>query len=142
MARALNLSYASDDRFIMRGDYTSRVSSYDKGRKSVRLLSKKSYSHGTVMVADVTHMPTGCGTWPALWSVGESKLSRCPLVQYTNTIQTGLVSNFQLILCNLLTPQDGGEIDLIEGVNDRTPNLISLHSSENCQQPSVRRQKG
>ncbi|KIM32527.1 glycoside hydrolase family 16 protein [Serendipita vermifera MAFF 305830] len=110
-ARVFNLSYASDDRFILRGDHTSRLSSYDKGRKSVRLLSKKAYSHGTVIVADISHMPTGCGTWPALWSVGDNW-------------------------------PHGGEIDIIEGVNNRSPNLVSLHSSENCRQPSTRRQKG
>ncbi|KAF2729114.1 hypothetical protein EJ04DRAFT_77749 [Polyplosphaeria fusca] len=39
------------------------------GRPSVRISSKKSYDSGLV-VLDVAHMPTGCGTWPAFWMVG------------------------------------------------------------------------
>lgn len=35
-----------------------------EGRPSIRLTSKKSYEAGLV-VLDVAHMPTGCGTWPA-----------------------------------------------------------------------------
>ena len=83
-ARALNLSYASEDHFIMRADHTTRLTSYHKGRKSVRVLSKKSYSHGTVMVADVDHMPVGCGTWPALWNVGESVYRLLNVAKDTN----------------------------------------------------------
>ncbi|ETI26375.1 hypothetical protein G647_03152 [Cladophialophora carrionii CBS 160.54] len=40
------------------------------GRQSVRLTSKKSYTHGLI-VLDLAHMPGGiCGTWPAFWTVG------------------------------------------------------------------------
>ena len=35
-----------------------------QGRPSIRLESKKAYEAGLV-VLDVAHMPTGCGTWPA-----------------------------------------------------------------------------
>lgn len=35
-----------------------------EGRPSIRLVSKKKYNAGLV-VMDVAHMPTGCGTWPA-----------------------------------------------------------------------------
>ncbi|KAF2259698.1 hypothetical protein CC78DRAFT_502797 [Lojkania enalia] len=40
-----------------------------QGRPSVRITSKKAYDSGLV-VLDVAHMPTGCGTWPAFWMVG------------------------------------------------------------------------
>jgi hypothetical protein len=40
-----------------------------EGRPSVRITSKKSYNTALV-VLDVEHMPTGCGTWPAFWMVG------------------------------------------------------------------------
>jgi hypothetical protein len=40
-----------------------------EGRPSIRLTSKKIYEQGLV-VLDVAHMPTGCGTWPAFWMVG------------------------------------------------------------------------
>lgn len=56
------------------------------GRPSVRLESMKLYNR-MLMVADIEHMPTGCGTWPALWTYGnvtwpdqgeiDSKFSMC-----------------------------------------------------------------
>ena len=39
------------------------------GRPAVRLESKKIYNGGLI-VLDVAHMPFGCGTWPAFWTVG------------------------------------------------------------------------
>lgn len=42
------------------------------GRKSVRLTSQKSFTHGLV-VADINHMPGAiCGVWPAFWMFGPS----------------------------------------------------------------------
>lgn len=36
------------------------------GRASVRIASKKTYTHGLIIL-DLSHMPGGiCGTWPAL----------------------------------------------------------------------------
>jgi len=39
------------------------------GRSSVRLTSTQVYNNG-LFVMDLAHMPTGCGTWPAWWTVG------------------------------------------------------------------------
>ncbi|QKX57640.1 uncharacterized protein TRUGW13939_04758 [Talaromyces rugulosus] len=40
------------------------------GRKSVRLTSTASYTHG-LFILDLAHMPGSvCGTWPAFWTVG------------------------------------------------------------------------
>lgn len=39
------------------------------GRASTRVYSQKTYTQ-MLMLADVVHMPVGCGTWPALWSFG------------------------------------------------------------------------
>ncbi|PVH88102.1 glycoside hydrolase family 16 protein [Cadophora sp. DSE1049] len=40
------------------------------GRSSVRVSSKKAYTHGLI-VADIAHMPDStCGNWPAFWTVG------------------------------------------------------------------------
>lgn len=39
------------------------------GRASTRVSSNKAYTR-MLLVADVAHMPVGCGTWPALWSFG------------------------------------------------------------------------
>jgi hypothetical protein len=35
-----------------------------EGRPSVRIESKKKYNNGLI-VLDLAHMPSGCGTWPA-----------------------------------------------------------------------------
>jgi hypothetical protein len=43
-------------------DHTNIASS---GRQSVRLSSTQTYHHG-LFIIDLGHMPTGCGTWPAL----------------------------------------------------------------------------
>lgn len=39
------------------------------GRSSVRIQSNAAYDHGLIIL-DLNHMPQGCGTWPAFWTVG------------------------------------------------------------------------
>ncbi|KAF8803219.1 glycoside hydrolase family 16 protein [Phlegmacium glaucopus] len=58
-----------------------------------------------VAVFDVRHMPQGCGTWPAIWEV---KGSNWP---------------------------EGGEVDIVEGVNDQTANSATLHTTPGCTMP-------
>ncbi|KAJ3511093.1 hypothetical protein NLJ89_g4300 [Agrocybe chaxingu] len=65
-----------------------------------------------VAVFDVRHMPQGCGTWPAIW---ETKEVNWP---------------------------DGGEIDILEGVNDQTPNSATIHTRAGCTMPETRLQTG
>jgi len=48
-------------------DHTTVASG--SGRRSVRLTSKKAWNSGLFLL-DLEHMPTGCGTWPAWWTVG------------------------------------------------------------------------
>ena len=40
-----------------------------EGRPSMRITSAKIYNKG-LFIADIAHMPVGCGTWPAFWLVG------------------------------------------------------------------------
>lgn len=41
-----------------------------RGRRSLRLTSQKSFTHG-LFLADISHMPGSiCGIWPALWMFG------------------------------------------------------------------------
>ncbi|THU95364.1 glycoside hydrolase family 16 protein [Dendrothele bispora CBS 962.96] len=107
-----NLTYASEGKFVMRADHTSMVAPGGRGRDSNRIQSKKAYSN-SLFVLDVQHMPTGCGTWPAFWSL--SQAGPWP---------------------------HGGEIDIIEGVNQNTKNLASLHTLPNCNMPQSRVQTG
>jgi len=38
-------------------------------RPSVRIESNQQFTQG-IWIMDATHMPTGCGTWPAFWTLG------------------------------------------------------------------------
>jgi len=40
-----------------------------RGRQSVRISTKEIWNGG-LFIMDLEHMPTGCGTWPAWWTVG------------------------------------------------------------------------
>ena len=72
-----------------------------QGRASVRISSKKTWSKG-LFIADILHMPEGCGTWPAFWLLGSG------------------------------TWPTNGEIDILEGVNANTNNSITLHTNAGC----------
>ncbi|EDR02394.1 glycoside hydrolase family 16 protein [Laccaria bicolor S238N-H82] len=65
-----------------------------------------------VAVFNMRHMPQGCGTWPAVW---ETDGANWP---------------------------NGGEIDILEGVNDQAPDLVSVHTSPGCTMPSSRTMTG
>ncbi|KAH0581301.1 hypothetical protein H2248_012398 [Termitomyces sp. 'cryptogamus'] len=64
-----NLTFSSGNHFVLRADHTRVHSASGPGRDSVRLLSNKQYTT-SVTVFNVRHMPRGCGTWPAIWTVG------------------------------------------------------------------------
>jgi hypothetical protein len=92
---------------------TSRVlSPKDRGRDSVRISSKAAYGDSLV-VLDLKHMPTGCGTWPAFWST--SRKGPWPT---------------------------GGEIDMVEGVHGDTNNQMTLHTLPGCEMRPLRHQSG
>ena len=67
----------------MRADSTNVVNG--TGRDSIRILSNRAYTDSVAILA-LQHMPQGCATWPAFWSI--SQAGPWP---------------------------DGGEIDIIEG---------------------------
>ncbi|KAH9939824.1 putative beta-glucanase from glycoside hydrolase family GH16 [Amylocystis lapponica] len=66
-----NLTFTSDDTFIIRADSTSVLSDSDPGRNSVRIKSNISLNTH-VAVFDIRHMPQGCGTWPSLWEINDT----------------------------------------------------------------------
>jgi hypothetical protein len=99
VAQSEGLIKASDGSPVYIGcDHTNVASG--SGRDSVRLESKKTWNSGLILI-DLTHMPTGCGTWPAFWTVGPNW-------------------------------PNGGEIDIIEGVDVQTAVLTTLHTSNGC----------
>ncbi|KAH9991442.1 endo-beta-glucanase [Russula vinacea] len=59
-------------------------------------------------IFDLRHMPQGCGTWPAVWELGGGDWPK------------------------------GGEVDIVEGVNDQEPNASSLHTNPGCTMPESR----
>ncbi|KAJ7680263.1 glycoside hydrolase family 16 protein [Mycena polygramma] len=111
-AMSMNLSVAADNTFLMRADNVNKVAPGEPGRKSVRISSPAAYED-SVMVVDLWHMPSGCSTWPAWWTVSE----KGPWPQ-------------------------GGEVDIIEGVNRNGNNLASLHTTPNCSMAPEREQRG
>lgn len=66
-ASSSGLAGYSNGAVYLGADHTT--SNPANGRASTRVSSKKSYTH-MLLVADLSHMPVGCGTWPALWSFG------------------------------------------------------------------------
>ncbi|KAF9528180.1 glycoside hydrolase family 16 protein [Crepidotus variabilis] len=106
-----NLTYASQDTFILRADYKSVVPPQSRGRDSVRIVSKSTFMEH-VAVFDVRHMPEGCGTWPAIWEVHGDNWP------------------------------EGGEVDILEGVNDSGPNAATLHTTPGCSMPGNAGQTG
>ncbi|KIY44374.1 glycoside hydrolase family 16 protein [Fistulina hepatica ATCC 64428] len=107
-ARARNLSFASEDTFVMRTDAERVVQPGARGRDSVRIRSRDTWEEG-VYVLDVAHMPTGCATWPAFWTVTKGQWPA------------------------------GGEIDIIEGVNLATHNVATLHTAPKCDMNTANR---
>lgn len=67
-ARANGMLKAGRNGGLWFGVETKAVS--DAPRKSLRFRTKAFYGDG-LMVVDVAHAPSGCGTWPAIWSVQE-----------------------------------------------------------------------
>lgn len=62
------ISY-NNNQILMKVDNHLKVPGQNRGRKSVRIDSKKVFNGGLI-IADIEHMPVGCGTWPAYWMFG------------------------------------------------------------------------
>ncbi|KAH8100225.1 putative laminarinase [Cristinia sonorae] len=108
----LNLTFAQGNTLVLRADSSSVLSPSGPGRNSVRIRSQKTYTTH-VAVFDIVHMPEGCGTWPAAWETAEDNWP-----------------NF-------------GEVDIVSvGVNNISPNAMTLHTSANCNMPASRDQTG
>lgn len=59
------ISQSSSAPAYMGVDYKTILSTTAQGRKSVRITTQKSWTHG-LFIADIAHMPDStCGSWPA-----------------------------------------------------------------------------
>eukprot|EP01084_Bolivina_argentea_P047261 87070_1 len=80
-------------------DYTNKCSS--SGRPAIQIESYKLYDQG-LFILDASHMPQGCGTWPAFWLTNQSHWPTW------------------------------GEIDIIEGIDLWTDDASTIHSTSSC----------
>jgi hypothetical protein len=55
----------------MRTDDWSTVNTSARGRDSVRIYLENAYDEA-IFVLDLVHMPAGCATWPAFWTLSEA----------------------------------------------------------------------
>ncbi|KAG9000521.1 hypothetical protein FRB94_005371 [Tulasnella sp. JGI-2019a] len=101
-AIAQNLTYTSSDTFIMRADYKTVTNFPTTAGRNSVRIRSNKEYTTAVTVLNLRHMPVGCGTWPAFWS----------------TLESNWPTN--------------GEIDIIEGVNDVSPNQSTLHTTAGC----------
>lgn len=90
------------------GKATMKITANNGWAQSVRINTKDSFTTG-IFVLDAEHMPVGCGVWPAWWSTPTNPSGGWP---------------------------NGGEIDIIEGVNDYSFNTYSVHTTGGCTVPS------
>ncbi|KAF4981033.1 hypothetical protein FZEAL_3085 [Fusarium zealandicum] len=63
------------------------------GRDSVRLESKTTWSSG-ILIADIEHMPAGCGVWPSFWSYNfdEDPVGEIDIIEGINDWNQNVVS--------------------------------------------------
>ncbi|KAJ8516684.1 hypothetical protein ONZ45_g6042 [Pleurotus djamor] len=130
-AQRQNLTFASGNTFILRADSKTVLSSSGPGRNSVRIQSKKSYTTH-VAIFDIRHMPQGCGTWPAVSAT----------VHISSYEHAADMHDSIKVWENGPNWPNGGEVDIVEGVNDRSPNQVTLHTSAGCSMPASRSQTG
>jgi len=60
-----------DGAFFMRADDWSIVDPSARGRDSIRISSQNAYDEA-IFVLDLQHMPAGCSTWPAFWTLSQA----------------------------------------------------------------------
>lgn len=85
-------------------------------RDSVRLMSTDTYDAGNLIIIDLKHVPYGCGVWPAFWTF-----------KYVRTVvvRTRCLGADSQLSRSWPWPSYG-EIDVYEGINDRSFNQMTL----------------
>ncbi|KAJ7166795.1 glycoside hydrolase family 16 protein [Mycena filopes] len=111
-AMSQNLTFASANTFILRADSKAVISDSSSVGRNSVRIRTNNAYTTHAAVFDIVHMPQGCGTWPALWETNEA------------------------------TWPNGGEVDIIEGVNDQGTDQVTLHTAPGCTMPASRTQTG
>jgi len=67
-------------------DMDTVVSTKVRGRQSVRINTQKTFNSG-LFIIDLEHMPAGCSTWPAFWTVGPNwpNMGEIDIIEGVNT---------------------------------------------------------
>ncbi|KAJ7138585.1 glycoside hydrolase family 16 protein [Mycena filopes] len=112
-ARRLKLtSVTPHNSFILRADSTTVIANASALGRNSVRIRSNEAYSTHVAVFDIAHMPQGCGTWPAVWETDEA-----------------------------IWP-NGGEVDIVEGVNDQGTDQVTLHTRAGCTMPASRKQTG
>ncbi|RXW21845.1 hypothetical protein EST38_g4019 [Candolleomyces aberdarensis] len=132
-----NLTYATKDTFVLRGDYQKTLPPSGPGRMSARIMSKQVYKKHVVVV-DLRHMPQGCGTWPAIW---ETAIGNWPndgevdIVEGVNNMVPNAAALHTGPGC-VMPPQEGrthtgtaGQLECDAAVNHNTGCTVKFPSS-------------
>ncbi|KAJ7648657.1 hypothetical protein DFH06DRAFT_1332264 [Mycena polygramma] len=111
-AEKQKLTAVSGDTFILRADHHTVISNSSAVGRNSVRIRTNKAYTTHVAVFDILHMPEGCGTWPAVWETNEANWPA------------------------------GGEVDILEGVNDQGTDQVTLHTSPGCTMPQNRTQTG
>jgi hypothetical protein len=112
--------------FVMRADDWSIVDPSARGRDSVRISSKNAYNEA-IFVLDLAHMPAGCATWPAFWTLSQQG-------PWPNGGEIDIIEGMLLVsLVSLL--DDSRAYTPRAGVNLQQANQATLHTTPGCQMP-------
>ena len=136
---SLCFSSAVGNTFIMRADDWSIVTPTARGRDSVRISSQTAYDEA-VFVLDLQHMPYGCATWPAFWTL--SKQGPWPTGgeidviegKHSRALFIRVPPSESLTRACMLPPRTG--------VNQNLQNQATLHTLPGCTMPPNRVQTG
>lgn len=120
---------ATGDKFFMLPDSKNVVASGSRGRDSIRITSKQAFDE-SVIIIDLEHMPYGCATWPAFWTL--SQKGPWPTGGEIDIIEVAHLFSSQFIVLRRVW----------QGVNEATQNLVSLHTLPGCTMPAQRQQLG
>lgn len=122
MSDSLGLVHSREDHsrkdIIIGADTKSNASGFARP-SSVRLLSRSTYSAG-LFVLRVTHVPTGCGVWPAFKFYGGRALEECLHGKGRDSVWSAW-----------------DEVDIVEGVHEASRTATTLHTSFVCDQAGL-----